>query len=107
MLGKGAKEEMKTVWKYTMDMAKIQTIRMPQGAEILHVEVQMRCPCIWVLVDPTAPYEDREFQLAGTGHSINHSDKQLKHIGTCVLNGGMLVIHVFELKPLPQQEKNE
>jgi hypothetical protein len=87
---------MKEIWKYKLD-PRVSTIPMPEGAEILSVQVQRETPCVWAEVDPTHPLYVRTFEIYGTGHPINDmSGHERKFIGTFQLNQGDLVFHVFE-----------
>ncbi len=84
---------MKTIWKYPVTMGR-WTQSMPVDAEILLVQVQHEEVQMWVLVDPDAIREGREFEVYGTGHSIPENSG--KFIGTFQLEGGALVFHLFE-----------
>ena len=86
---------MKTVWKFRIPLGNVVSIQMPRGAEILHVAEQHDYPCMWVLVDPVEPMQNREFRFAGTGHPIeDHHAGQF--IGTFFMQMGGLVFHIFE-----------
>ena len=100
----------KTVFKYPITNRDVQQIDLPEGAEVLHVNLQNGLPYIWVLHDATllgdqvvagrpdmkdAVTERRTFRLAGTGHPIDGTIK--KYIGTFMMHGGALVFHFFEL----------
>jgi hypothetical protein len=100
----------KTIWKYEFEISDRQEIRMPNGAEILSVQVQQSTfrPCMWVLVDPAASdgTVTRRFRVFGTGHpieagAINSSSVvkmagDLNYIGTFQVAGKSLVFHLFE-----------
>lgn len=62
---------MKTIWKYPLMVTDCQTVRMPQGAEILSVADQRGELCVWALVDPDADLEDRMFYIFGTGNPVS------------------------------------
>lgn len=87
----------KTIWKFEIETADLNTVNMPKGAEILTVQNQMGNPCIWALVDPAQETELRAFEVFGTGHEV-YCDMGIdrKYIGTYQLHGGALVFHVFE-----------
>jgi hypothetical protein len=54
-------------------------------------------PCIWVLVYPNNPKEERFFELFGTGNPIyNDMEIQRKFIGTYQYKKGQFVGHIFE-----------
>lgn len=62
---------MKTIFRFDLQEAAMQTIEMPKGAQILHIARQTRFPLrlsLWALVDPDAPPVERQIQLVGTGH---------------------------------------
>lgn len=86
---------MKTVYKYPLDLSGINQVDMPQGAEILSVQVQGRTPQMYALGDPARPIETRQFRIVGTGHPIERDD--LHFIDTIQVAGGALVFHVFEI----------
>lgn len=87
---------MKTVWKYPVELKDYFEVDMPEGAEILSVEMQGTSPCMWALVRANeTPTERRLFRLAGTGHPINEQEN-LKFIGTFFMRG-VLVFHLFEI----------
>ncbi len=85
----------KTVWKFQFNPEDLLSIQMPAGAKLLHVDVQGGQPCIWALVDPAAPTENRNFRLAGTGHPIEAVDCEV-YFGTFMLREGALVFHLFD-----------
>ena len=87
---------MRTVYKYPLEwpMASDEfTMSFPEGAELLHFDMQGRAPTIWALVDPDKPVARRTFRLAGTGHPIEA--EEMAHVGTCM--DGPFVWHLFEL----------
>jgi hypothetical protein len=85
---------MKMIWKWTLTQAT--TIDMPQGAQVLDVQVQHGEPQLWALVDPNAPKVKREFNVYGTGHDLPHNPGT--YVGTFQMQGGAFVFHVFEVK---------
>lgn len=86
---------MNTIWKYPVPINDYFELEMPQGAEILTVQMQYNEPQLWALVDKMAPRETRSFRLAGTGHPID--DPRLDYIGTVQMMEGQLVWHIFEI----------
>ena len=77
-------------------------VTLPKGAEILHCDVQNDQWQLWAIVDtdPKSLTETRHFQVLGTGHKFESSDRQLmKYIST--FQQGMYVWHVFEWLGLP------
>jgi len=83
------------VYKYEILPGEHIDIDLPQGAEILTVQIQGDQPCIWAMIDTRAPIQRRRFRLAGTGHPISDPDA-LTYIGTFQLYEGALVYHLFE-----------
>ena len=87
----------KTIWKFQLEITDKQFVRMPQEAEILSVDSQNDTACIWALVDPNKPTEERCFEIFRTGHPV-HCDMGIdrKFISTFQLRDGQLVFHCFE-----------
>ncbi len=87
---------MKSVYKYSLTYNGIDTIEMPVGSKIIHVDVQHGAVRLWVLINKEEKgVEKRIFRIYGTGHDIDDNLKLL-HIGSCLTNEGTLVWHVFE-----------
>ena len=85
------------VWKFPLRVAVATSFDMPVGAKVLHVGRQRDLPCIWALVDPSAPKEIRRFLLVGTGHDIDLADGfDLVHVGILQTSDERFVVHVFE-----------
>lgn len=85
----------RAVWKYEIPWGDDFTLAMPAGAAPFYVEEQYGQPCMWAVVDPSAPKSDRTFRLCGTGHPLRGYTR-LTHIGTFLTAQGALVFHVFE-----------
>lgn len=86
---------MKTIWKYQLEITDQATLLMPQGAQILCVQVQRNEVCLWALVEPDNNNEPRDIRIYGTGHPVEDA-QQLTYVGTFQLHDGALVFHVFE-----------
>lgn len=88
---------MAQIWKYECGTPPNGefVIEMPQGADILTLQMQGNGPCIWVEVDPGAEKTERFFKTYGTGHEMK--EEAQKYVGTYQIRGGMLVFHVFEM----------
>ena len=86
---------MTTIHKYTLDPRQ-PNIWLPEGAEILGVQVQHDQPCLWAKVDTSKPKRHRRIAIYGTGHEMTGLDSH--YIGTFQLQDGALVFHVFEEK---------
>jgi hypothetical protein len=88
----------KRIYKYELSPNSPQMIELPEGAQILTAQGQHgRSVCLWALVDPERPKEQRYFEVFATGEAI-HTDMGLdrNYIGTAQLEGGQLIFHVFE-----------
>lgn len=84
-----------TIYKYPLEIKDEQVVMLPTGAKILTVQAQMDKPCIWAMVNPTAPNNMAlTIRIFGTGHTIKDSDS-LEYIGTFQIYGGRLVFHAF------------
>jgi hypothetical protein len=83
------------VWKYTWPLpAMTAAFDMPAEAEILCAREQGDNLCIWACVVEGRRIERRHFIACMTGHEA--PDPQCTYIGTVLLRGGALVLHVFE-----------
>jgi hypothetical protein len=85
-----------TIWKFPLRNGVTVDIDMPDGAEIVHVDVRHNVPCLWAVVNPDAPVTTRRFQIAGTGHPIKKGPR--RHVGTFLTRGGDFVWHLFEME---------
>jgi hypothetical protein len=75
---------------------------MPREAKIIAVGVQYDYPCMWAIVTPEDPMEDRHFVTRVTGIEFegeNETGVPLKYLGTYQIPGsyGPFVGHVFEV----------
>lgn len=82
-----------TIWKIVLKLADIQDIEVPEGAELLTAREQNEQPCVWFKCDPSKPTINRCIRLCATGDSAS---QHARYIGTCFLQKGQLVFHVFE-----------
>lgn len=85
-----------SVWKWPLVIGP-QTIEMPQGAQILTVQMQNGEPQLWALCDPDAPKENRHIAIYGTGHQVKKNPGV--YIETFQMLSGKLVFHAFEVTP--------
>lgn len=86
---------MKTIYKYQLGRPRLNTVPMPEGAEILHVGMQQGIPCVWALVDKGRMTAPRNLWVAGTGWELDDFPDELKFLGTAHTDDS-LVWHVFE-----------
>lgn len=87
----------RTIWKTILKPADVQTIEVPEGAELLCAREQFEQICVWFRCDPSASKTQREVAIVGTGHPAPADGR---YLGTAALHGGNLMFHVFERMPL-------
>jgi len=83
---------MNTIYKFELD-ASLKTLNLPQGAELLSIQMQHGMPQLWAKVDPARPTEEIKIQAIGTGHNCNGGE----FIDTVQKNDGTLVFHFFRV----------
>jgi len=90
---------MSVVYKYPVEPADVVaglgrfSLILPQGARVVLVGMQRGHMHLWAIVDPEASSVRREFQLCGTGHTIDH---EVVHLGSFMQNDGAFVWRLFE-----------
>lgn len=85
----------KKIYKYPLEVQDEQVVMLPTGAKILTVQAQNDRPCLWTLVNPTAPNDMAvTVRLIGTGHEIQDIDS-LEYISTFQTVNGRFVLHAF------------
>ena len=90
----------RTVWVYRIPVnvltASTTTVHhIPAGARLLHCAEQHGQVALWFEVpDPEAPKVEHGYQLFGTG--TGPIGDHLVYVGTVLLAGGDLVLHVYE-----------
>ena len=84
-----------TIWKTILKSIDEQVIEVPGGAEMLHVRDQHSVIAIWYRCDPAEEKKPRKILICGTGHAAP-TDAASLYIGTVSLQGGTLILHVFE-----------
>lgn len=87
---------MKTIYKYSFDVADEVSLNMPRGAEFLSIQVQKQRPTMWFLVDDSEELEEKRFRIYGTGFVLDNEVAQF-YRGTFQLVAGTFVGHVFEI----------
>lgn len=85
---------MKSIWKVNLAVADQQLVHLPEGAEVLSVQVQGGVPTVWFKCDTEREPVGRTFFMYGTGHQL--PEEPGRFIGTFQLHGGALVFHLFE-----------
>lgn len=69
------------------------TLHMPRSAQVLHVAMQGKTPCLWARVSVAAPPVSRMFDLVMTGEDLPSG----RYLGMLLLDGGSYVLHLLEL----------
>lgn len=83
------------IWKFELATISLQRIFMPRDAEILSVGNQNGITCLWAMVNPNNPQQERVIEIIGTGNPIDVGmGTKRKFIGTVM--SGPFVWHVFE-----------
>jgi len=82
------------ILKYRLAAQRRQTIDLPVGSFISHVNEQDGAVCIWV-IRPAGLLLTHEHQITclSTGKPV--PDDAGRYIGTAHLHGGRTVVHVF------------
>jgi hypothetical protein len=84
-----------TIFKYEIG-GTTNVIELPEGAEVLSVELQCDTIFMWAKINTEAKTEIRNFAVFGTGHKMPYDmGVDYKFIGTVHTTHG-LVFHVFE-----------
>ncbi len=88
---------MKVVHKFPVALAggSGSGIEMPRGARLLHFDAQGDELFLWALVDPNEAMDVRTFFIVGTGHTL--PELRYRHVGSCLMRGGGLEWHLFEV----------
>lgn len=83
---------MRTIWKFRFEITDWQKVEMPSGAQVLHAGLDnFGSPCLWAIVDPSAPISPVEVRVIGTGNPM--PEEHLHHVGT--FNVSPFIWHVF------------
>lgn len=91
---------MRTIWKFSLDIANVQTITIPKNHRYLHVGEQDEKPAIWAEVDSLDNTVTKTIYIFGTGHNMDGRNRELLvptngYIGTAQMKNG-LVWHIYE-----------
>lgn len=85
---------MRKIYKFPLEVTNEQRVEMPEGSEILCVQMQHGVPCVWAVGIEGAAKVKRTFAVYGTGHPMITRQAD-KYVGTVQEHGGALVWHVF------------
>lgn len=86
----------RVILKYSVQPADWLHLDLPQGAQVLTVQVQDGQPYLWASVIPSAPVEPRRFRLLPTG--LEYEADRLTYVVTfqIVTEGRPLIFHLLE-----------
>lgn len=86
---------MRTIWKFPLVWADIQSIAIPEEYVLLSVQIQRDVPTLWAIVDEKKPNKNVEIICHGTGHAVDKKiDKgRFDYLGT--VQHDNLVFHFF------------
>lgn len=82
----------KHIFKYEINTGR--AIPMPKGAVVLSVQAQMNIPCLWAVVDPSAPPVLRRIVCYTTGQQLPSNPGIF--LGTILLDGATFVLHAYD-----------
>lgn len=94
-----------TVHKFPIQMSELFWLKLPMGAEVIHVGVQHGQPMMWIRLDTSLAIRETLFGVFGTGQQMDTPDPHYSidtnpmanapHLGSFMLNEGYLVFHLF------------
>lgn len=91
---------MTVVYKYELTEG-IQKIKMPLNSKVLFAGGQNDKPVVWAEVAPAFNEIERVFMVVQTGEKMYESDGYNRnYVGTCLLDKGKYVLHIYELVPI-------
>lgn len=83
------------VYKYQL-IYGLQSLELPEGGEMLTVQLQRGWPHLWALVDSARPPQARAITIVGTGQRVPPG---ARYISTFTVEGSPFVFHAFEIMP--------
>lgn len=86
---------MEKIFKFLLEIADSQVIKVPQSSKLLCLQTQNDVPCIWAMVKPEAPLVNVTIEMYGTGHPIPDGDRT--YLSTFQVKDGLYVFHCFIL----------
>jgi hypothetical protein len=95
------RRKLKTIYKYPLATTDFQVIDLPEGAQILSVNIQYEKICLWAIIDTEKPVAGRRIRIIGTGNDAGDVEMG-QHIGSVLAYGGTFVWHVFDVGPVMQ-----
>ena len=96
---------MRTIYKYELAIADLQTIRTVRDCRVLHAGEQDGQLCLWCMVDTGSPVSAIDVRIVGTGHpagdlfDVLPGEADWRLVDTVIAKGSALVWHVFVRGP--------
>lgn len=89
----------RAIWKFQLDICSPEAL-MPEGSNILSIQVQGDTLCMWAEVETSAPSTLMvKFRAFGTGHQLPEPGEwKGQFISTVQLPNG-LVFHIYRTLP--------
>lgn len=86
---------MTTIYKYKLQPGRT-VLDLPDGAQVLTVQMQGDDACLWAMVEPHKPTGRRFFDVYGTGHPMPADPGDYVATFQQRNEWGTLVWHVFD-----------
>lgn len=85
------------IHKTVLEPLEVQHIEIPVNAVFLCAKEQRDRVCLWYICDPTGDTSSRKILCLGTGQEVPADQAHLvsHYLGTAMIHGGSLVVHVF------------
>ncbi len=87
---------MRTVWKIPLEIEGDNSVTLPEGVNVVHIDTQGDDIMMWVLVEPVRVSREYRFFVVATGGEV---PRNTQHVGTVLTNLGKSVWHVFAEMP--------
>jgi len=81
------------IWKYPLEKARTQLVRMPSKSEIMDIQMQNGELTLWVMADPETETIEVRINTYGTGYETN--EKSFKDVYLATIQNGEYVWHFF------------
>ena len=81
------------IWKYQLEKARTQLVRMPSKSEIMDIQMQNGEPTLWAMVDPETEVIEVRINTYGTGCETNENAFKDEYLST--VQDGEDVCHFF------------
>ena len=97
---------MDAIYKYELNTTIPTDLALPEGAQVLDIQMQNEKPVLWARVNVNAKTVQRTFVPVPTGADPTHLEPA-KYIKTVQFLKGALVFHFYELKKRGERNGNE